>query len=192
LEGRFDIIVKNIRQVDIQTKSPLTRAEYNALESPGKPPDIYNYRNMDRKFNQIEGDINILERWINNYTQNTVLKQRISFGMYISKGLDEKRAQKFIDSNQRNITDLKGEIESDIDRIAGGVSQTQNAQLQYSGYKNSHRDSVIWEEWHNRVISRLIQMLHYTLTPEVRGDESTEQAFDRILKTFQGLLNYDL
>jgi len=192
LEERFDVIVKNIHQVDIQTNSPLTRAEYSALESPGKPPDIYNYRNMDRKFNQIEGDINILERWVNNYTQDAILKQRISFGMYISKGTDEKRTQKFIDNNQRNITDLKGEIESDIDRIAGGVKQTQDVQLQHSGYRSSTRDSVIWEEWYDRSISRLIQTLHYTLTPGVRGDETTEQAFDRILKTFQGLLNYDL
>jgi len=151
---------------------------------------VSQYKNKYRRYEVISGDLSNLEKWLVRYKENSEVNQVVSFSNFLSKMVDNKKAKQAFDIINLNIADLKDEVERDIRATEKALFAVQRDLFPLKQEWNNTKNHVIWDLWHEQYIVKMIQVLNYVLAPETRGEETSVQAFNKVLSKFNELLNY--
>jgi broad specificity phosphatase PhoE len=137
------------------------------------------------------------------------LGEEVPFWLYVKRGLPTEleiqkgvERQRLIKNREIAAAELQ-RIDQDLRNIA--QSTREEADLYYDlflkadedlrnmneAYEDSYKESL-WNLWHREYVAKLSQIIRYFLAPETRGGESSAQAFNRVLRKFQEVLNFRL
>jgi len=154
------------------------------------PEKVSHIQNKRRRYELIMGQMSTLETWLDRYKKRSDINQTTSFSNYLSKMVNPKAAAQAFTIINMNITDLKDEVERDIRATERALDAVERDLFPLTQEWHRTKDQVIWDLWHEQYMVKMIQVLNYVLTPETRGEETSAQAFNKVLSKFNELLNY--
>lgn len=170
---------------------------YQLLESEVEqqylvPTSYEQYRSKYRMYERIEHDIARLGRFFEKYKKNSELAKTISFSTFLSRGQGPRRFAEVLRAIQNNLKILTSELLYEEQAVDTGLVNVTNQITPLEEEEYAAKLRAIWTLWYENFINRLSQTIQFTMAPETRGEETSEQVYKRVLLEFGRLLQYEL
>lgn len=207
LENRWNELAYNIQTAGVKVGEQLAAMDMENVTEPvrqymskPKPPpwnlnlrEWGKYRSIFRKYEFVLDDVDLLSQAYEMWA-NSGWAQVYDFPTFLNAGQagGDERLHKFMTDIGQQLSFIYNEAKwkyEKLEKEENDIGDKRKAKdEEYKGAVNQ----VLWRVWHREYIDKLIQIVHYSLAPETRGEVSTKQAFDKTLREFQKLLNYRL
>ena len=200
LEERFNQLKVEIEKREFSAQRTENYDEYmkRIKVVPGiyiVPKSYEHYRNKYRRYEAVVNDISALEGYLGKYNEHPEYEGVVPFSDFLTKGSTEGRtaAKRASEITKINLADLKREVQLDIDTAEHAWTKINSESLiPLQIERQKLYNEIVWKLWHEQFVIKLVETLRYVMSPETRGEETTVQAFNRVLSEFNRLLNYQL
>ena len=144
----------------------------------------------------IEKEVANLQEWFDSYVKGLTSTTH-TFSEYLNLRSNNTNykpniSQEALKILQENIYAFEQQHLNSIRSREEKYKEQQNQFDEIKEEKDNVRNQVVWGIWYREYITAMANTVVYYLSPTESGGKPFSQAYDNILKAFNGLLNYEL